>query len=207
VIVPVVFLRPTLEVNPTVNINPEVTVNVGGIDVNFNFGGINFNVNPTVVLPTAPGSPALPPNSPDLDKDRPPNLSPWVCPEGFTDADRELLRDIKDCACDEEGLIVGVTLGSGSSGTYTLPANCLGILITLTKTPSGVKAQFGGGNAPNVVFPGWSSYGYANHFDERVPLSYGSAFRVKTSEVFSQFCFTCTYGAEATITAVVREVN
>lgn len=177
----------TFDIRPTVNLpdlNISLKFDAAGIEINNYGGGDGLPVLPPQTDPRSPVP--VPPSTtaPGVD------LSPVL----------DLLEDIQDCACPpvQSGL---VTLGSGRSGSFSLPANVIGVIVTLTAIPDNRKEE-SGLTAPNVYYAGWCSFGRDGSGAERSPLNYnGNWFVRKPSE--NTFWFTCRQGFIASAVAVI----
>lgn len=191
-LIPVLF-------RPDISFRPEFNVDVGGVSVNFNLGGVDININPpggngvrspsvdprpNPPTPIAPRSPQ--PGTPEC------NLGPVI----------DLLEDIKDCACEEDGNIVEVALGTTEGGCFTLPAKTVGVRVSGNFSVR-VKTQVGSGTAPDVRFAGWIAFGTANSPGQRIPLDFASATFFNPPDA-SAVCVSINYGGTASLVALTR---
>lgn len=199
IIIPLIFtyVRPTFnttvnanatfDIRPTINL-PDLNINLkfdaAGIEINNYGGGDGLPVLPPQEDPRSPIP--LPPSSPSPGVDLTPVL--------------DLLEDIQECACPplQSGV---VTLGSGRSGTYSLPSNVIGVTVSLTATPDNKRAE-SGLLAPDVYYAGWASFGRDGNGGSRKPLNYlANWFLREPGE--NTFWFTCRQGFTATAVAVI----
>lgn len=205
-----------IEISPVkvevgVQFKPEINVNIGGIQVNLEFAGAKINISPTFnfnpVLPPAldprepKPTPVLPPIPPDnanrriLDKVN----------EIDTDLERieDLLREVKECACEDEPetSLVSYGLGLAASGDEFLIPQTRIVKLVLVDRPVNERRQEGL-SAPDVVYAGWGWYKYLGGMSERLPIDAAEkTFPVPEGIEPNRFCWTCQTGFTAQVTA------
>lgn len=204
IVVPVTIV-PTTIVAP-VFIRPTLNVDVGGVNVNFDLGGL------TISLPNPSGEDKkLPPgdwNNP-FPTDRPPASGQDIDLQPLKDALKRLeddLAELKECACDEgSGVsLVGSALGSGRSGFFNLPADTVAVVCVVEKLSSNAKTEKGL-SAPDVYYAGWGWFQFQGGMAERMPLDCGTKVFPWTNEFQPEkFGYTCREGYTATVTAYRR---
>lgn len=195
--IPVIIVRPNVDINinPTVNINLQPQFNFPdlGVNIGFDLGGININNNIQIgggnnyfpVPDPRPNPPTLPPGK-SVDTD----LTELY--RRVNDLRERLVR-IEECACDTDPVLTPVNLGSGNSGSFTLPAKTKFVVLTLTTIPGNRKEQ-GGLNAPDVLYAGWAWFrGVLNSLGERTPVD-ASAKYYQVNPQANTFCFTLYAG-------------
>jgi len=202
--VPVEIVGTKYEVG--ISIKPEFNINVGGIQVKFDITGAKITIAPTLKLPDflPPGTDPRPlppaPKEPGKEPVDDPNL------QNELDKIKDLLDDIKECACDEEpeGPLLSDIIANSSGGVYSLPANTEFVSVILTSLPSSSRVEFGNGASQNVIYAGWYSFGTVQGAGDRLPISYAENvfFAPKGA---SRFSFTVRKGAIAICTAYYRE--
>lgn len=205
VVVPVTII-PTTIVAP-VYIRPTLNVDVGGVNVNFDLGGLTISLpNPSggdKTLPPGKDPRTNPPTS------RPPlggtniDLKPI---ERKLDALKDLLDQVKECACGGESGVTlqGQTLGSGTSGWFDLPVDTVAVVVTVTKLAENVKTEKGL-TAPDVYYAGWGWFTFQGGMTERLPLDAGIKCYPWTNEFNPEkFGYTCRIGYTASVIAYKR---
>lgn len=194
--VPVTII-PTL-IRPTVNFRPEINVKVGPINVNFNLGGVDFSVDNSggvdITLPSGDSRPTPPPSVQPKD--------PRYKECDLTDV-KKLLNDIKACACKKNKVVKTQTYGPAKGRTVALPSGTAGVVVTSTPT-SGVKYQVSEGNAPDVYYVGWASFGVRAPAGERIPLNFGSV-GLEAPENAIAFSYSLVYDSQASLTVYYLE--
>jgi hypothetical protein len=199
---------------PTV-IAPQVfiPVRVGPIDFNFDLGGVNLQFNGTVNLNFGQNQPYLPPGPPD--SGRPPVYLPpgdsQDCPAtdltpvitAVNTARSDILNNNNAQTLTlrprRAGLSFGFPTAAASSGAINLDPNIAWVQVTMQNSPRNRGAQYGGGNAPDVTYAGWYSFGgSATEGGDRHPLDY-DVTRVQVPPGATTFTFTCKDGRSATV--------
>lgn len=213
---------PPIEFNPTINVGlpgltvpvqvtviptvfapltvfrPEFNVDVGGINVNINLGGIDFAINnnggPSVTLPPGDTRPIPPPSVP------PKSLPPTAC--DLTEV-IDLLEDIKECACREEKVVKTLVFGLARGRSIALPVDTKYVTLTAIAA-SGVKMQVGEGNAPNVYYLGWYSFGVGAQAGEKLGLNFEQC-GILAPDGSTNFAYSLNFGTQAVLTVYYLE--
>lgn len=193
VTVPFTF-APTLY-RPDIDITPTVVVNVGGVDFNFNAGGVDVNIpigtNPPpggIVVP--PGNDPRPNPPPPKDPNKPPappevDLSPVIdkldTVIGLDELAINLLDRLQDCdRCRDKPLTDPdyeiLFNPAEQSGIINLQPSARFIVLLLNQVPGNAKTQ-AGGNAPKVYYAGWCAFAFNGNVGERSPIHYFSNCR------------------------------
>lgn len=215
-------------INPTININgatvnipvtfaptfftpvnifrPELNIDVGGINVNFSLDGVRFSptINPTtnINLPSINPTPVQPPTRPGNPKDCPDlDLSPVF--DRFDNVDDQL-DIIEACACGADQVVRTTFYGAQDSRTISLPANTIGVRVTIAEVGLKVRSQYGNANAPDVLFIGWCSFGNGSPAGDRTPISHASSFFFAPNRA-NAFSYTTTYGSTASLEVLYLE--
>lgn len=218
VVIPPEAFSPTIAVNfPGVTVNapvtviptvfapltvfrPELNVKVGPINVNFNLGGVDFDVNlpsgDSVVLP--PGDTRPTPPTPVPPKNQPSQ------PCDLTEVNRKL-DEIRECACKEEKTLKSVAYGLARGRSIALPSDTQYVLV-ITDSTSGVKFQVSEGNAPDVYYLGWYSFGRGANAGEKVALNF-EACGILCPEGATNFSYSLNFGSVASLTVYYLEEN
>lgn len=203
VAIPVVIVRPDIDFNisPNVNISLQPQFNFPdiGVNIGFDLGGININNN--ILSPSinfgVPGDPR--PNPPRLPDNaaKDPDLSElYRRLRGIEDD----LQTIEECACKTDEVLTPVNLGSGRSGTFTLPQKTRFVVLQITQDSLKPKDQQGL-NGPTVLYAGWAWYrNVLSGMSERQPVDARNKFYV-TPDQANAFCFTLYEGYLATAVA------
>lgn len=200
-------LNTTATIVPTlfdidVDVNAGVKVTIGDFDVNINAGGVTINnkvdLDVNIGLPT-PGTDGRP-NPPLPEPQKRPDVGCDLAPvETDLSEIKELLEDIKECACDntEEATI---SFPAANSGRYSSPSlDIVEIQLNLVDIAPNIRQQWGGENAPDVYYVGWYAFGTApNPFGDRKPISYVSNGFLAPPGVRS-FSYTLQQGCTATV--------
>lgn len=199
-----VTIIPTL-IQPTINFRPELNVDVGGIVVNFNLGGINFNLSQPPILP-----PGLPPGSnyPSPNYDPRPNPPAPIQPKpdpskpvqpDFTEL-KQLLNKIKDCACEPDYVIETVVIGNGKGSMFALPSGSLYVNLNLS-IGSNTRYQASEGSAPDLYYAGWLAFGSSDGFGVRTPMSFRqSSYAVPEGAAYC--AYSLVFDSSATVSVV-----
>lgn len=217
---PIDLVKPVPIPNP--NGNPVILpvflpiVNVFRPNIQIGVGPINFNIEP--------GGVSISPrfDLPDVTINNPEVSFPINLPPG-TPPTRPTLQPTEECPCppvDLKGVIDRLELikkytrrpktkltvqgvGSGDSGSYTLPPRTRFVTVTVTSIPKAKRIQSGGSSGPDVYHQGWCAIGRNGQYGERIPLSYlEDAFPVP--EGCDSFSFTMYAGGSAVVSAVVE---
>lgn len=203
--VPVVII-PTL-IKPEFNFRPEINVNVGGLTVNITPDGIDVFLPPNPVLPTPipPGgdvpSPIIDPR-PTPPPAIPPRGQPVQCPELDLTEVLEKLEDIEECACDGDFTIETIEYGLAKGRTLVLPSGSFYVKVSISVTPS-VRYQVAEGDAPDVYYAGWYSFGSLGSHGLRSPISFAaSGFFVPDGA--TTFSYSLVFNSTATVTIYRR---
>jgi len=190
VTIPVTII-PTVIV-PTLNFRPEVNVNVGGINVNFNLGGIDLSSDTSggvsITLPPGDTRP-LPPN-PTAPKD------PRSQACDLTEVNRKL-DEIKECACGESKVLKSVLYGAAKGRQVSVPSDTQYAVIRSVPTDR-VKLQVSEGNVPDVYHVGSASWGVGTITGERIPLNY-ALVGLEAPENATSFAYSLVYESTATL--------
>lgn len=180
-----------------INVTPTVNVQIGEINFNFDLKGAKLfpiNLDLTVPINIGPGTDVQPnPNPPKEDPGE--GLDPKAISDRF-DRLEDLLEELKDCACKEEGDLTTTQFATNVTSFVKtgLPEGrnkfCA---IALTKLPQDDK-RINGENAPDVIFAGWAWFVGANGYtSERMPVdAAGKLF--KNPGGFTGFAFTLQKG-------------
>lgn len=182
-IIPTVYL-------PNISFRPELNVDVGGINVNISLGGINLSINPTINPP--PTSPPVDPRPMP-----PPPTAPKSpdAPSKGTDLSEvyKRLAEIKACACPVPTVVLSDLLGEARGLTASLPSRSLYVVLQSQPT-SANRYQASEGNAPDINYLGWISFGVGGLFGQRISVSFAnSAFLVPLGA--TQVAYSLVFGA------------
>lgn len=157
---------------------PEINVDVGGINVNFSLGG--FTLSPTIEIPVGAD---LPIGQPSTTTNKKVAINIPISGGGGTtdlkpalDAIADLKKEVEEC-CDRyhpfSDLLTSdydiATLGSGSSGSFNLPAKAYRVVLQITNPDSPGRSQ-AGINAPNVLYAGWAWFFSGGGMATRHPI-------------------------------------
>lgn len=189
-----VLVRPTLNVGP-VNIRPTVSVDVGGITVNFDFGGITFesNVNIGVNLLAPSPPPAYPPSVP-------PVLSPSPNAPAAKKDVAGVLQEVEDC-CPEDPTppseLLSVPYIPAVSRVVPLPPKTKFVALSLIGKPDQPRQEFGV-VADDVYYAGWASFDQSGAHGLRFPIDFENKMYFPP-EYASQFSYTCRIGYTASV--------
>lgn len=188
--IPVVVI-PTV-IAPTLNFRPEINVNVGGINVNFNLGGIDLSSDTSGgVTITLPGGDTRPlPPTPITPKE------PRAQACDLTEVNRKL-DEIKECACGAEKVLKSVLYASAKGRQVSVPPDTQYAVIRSVPT-SRVKYQVSEGNAPDVFHVGSASWGVGTITGERIPLNY-ALVGLEAPENATSFAYSLVYDSTATL--------
>ena len=189
--VPVTVI-PTL-IKPTLTLRPEFNVKVGPINVNFNLGGVDFSIDTSggtsITLPSGDSRPTLPPStSPKSPTGQPCNL----------DEVNRKLDELKVCACAKKKVLKSVSYPAAKGRQVVLPSETVFVVLDSTPT-AGIKYQASEGNAPDVHFLGWASFGISRQGGERIPLNF-SSFGIEAPPRATSFAYSLSYNSLATLT-------
>ena len=203
-----VTVNPTISFDPTV-LAPVLSVNLGGLNVNFDLGGVTISpdfsnsTNTTNNFPTTtnPTPTPTPVKNPSDSIDNATDFSAIV------QLINELKKEVEDC-CERDrpypppdaNKVITTLLDTANSGLYDLPANTFQIAVRIVTQPQKVKTQ-AGILAPKVLYAGWAWFGAANNMSERMPMD--SEFKLYSPPryISNTFGFTLYQGLTATITA------
>jgi hypothetical protein len=164
-------------ITPTLNITPSFAFNLGGLDFNFNLGGV------TISNPLAPNDPInrdfLPPGSGDVINNiggDVTNLGDSITNLGDTINNiNDVVNDIKEapCECPEfnpDEIIPDPKTEDDpkeEEGDPTIES----VEVTLTSVPRNARSQFGS-NAPNVIYAGWFEWKRGEFCFPREPIHF-----------------------------------
>lgn len=199
---------------------PLFIVNVGGIDVNFDLGGVNLNVNPTIQLPptlpppTQPPGYNLPPVSPTKPNtdtkplsDKLDNIEDTLddTKDGVNDAN-DKLDDLKDCdRCTPKFTYPVEFLPPQESRTSVGYSDELfAVTLTFDVAPANPKLE-PGGNGPTVYYAGWFWFIVNGGTTERQPIDAYSKTYI-APERAAGFAYTCRKGYSV-YTAVIKKLK
>jgi hypothetical protein len=192
-------------------LKPFIEVGIGPFNFQFDLGGVNLSFNPTVNLNLNFGGNTA---GRDVDSNPPVYLTPSdseECPPvdltpviTAVNAARDNVNSNTNTKTDR--LVAKVpslawrTVASGvESGVVALAGTDVLVEVTMSSLPRNVKAQYGGGNAPNVTYAGWGSFGGLGMVGgARTPLDY-DVTRLPVTPFASSFTFTATRGRLATV--------
>jgi hypothetical protein len=200
-----------VKVDVNISVNGNVNVRIGNqIDFNFNAGGIDVYINPTANIDLFPDAPApgyeLPPGYPDEPTGNGGNDGDeFGAINDQLDEVRELLEALKDCACDVEtaNTFVTVAVDDANNGSVLLGDDVIAVQLVLVRFPNTPKLEWGGGEAPDVYYAGWSSFTSFGAQGERTPIDYLSKiFFRKNSD--SAFTWTCRQFYSARVSLIRR---
>lgn len=190
-----------------------IPVRIGPIDFNFDFGGVNLQLNGTVniniggpqnTLPPGPGDGGRPPiylPPPDSVDCEPCDVSGVI---ELISATRQQLQTSIDNQTDilrpRAGSIVWTQpVGPFTSGMFALPPDAAFVRFEFVDNPSNLKAQWGGGGAPDVTFAGWAFFGgLATEGGERIPLDFNYG-RIPVPPWATHVGFTAKNGRSASV--------
>ncbi len=184
---------------PRLQFRPEFNIDVGGINVNFNLGGVTlslggsrdtsitlpkFDPRPLPPPPTSPRDPTTVASNPDL--------------SGITD----LLDDIKECACEDPKIVTSTSFPSSVGRQSSLPSGAFLVKLSIIPNPN-VKLQVGAQTAPDVLYLGWIAFGVDGNFGERLNISFRlSAFPIPQGS--TEFAYSLNYQSVGTATVFSR---
>jgi len=100
-------------------------------------------------------------------------------------------------------VVVTQDYGEARGSSFVLPSGAFYVRLLVTPTPA-VRYQVSEGNAPDIYFAGWASFGYQNAYGVRNNVSFaGSGFFVPDSA--THFAYSLVFGAVA-IARVYRRI-
>lgn len=154
-------------------------------------------------------------NPPETEKKIPPFVPPTERQQGSDccyyptkkgqDCDLEpvlkLLKEIKECACPPGRATDTATLGQGDSGSFSLPADALYVILTVTQRGDQVRSQSGNSSGQNIYFLGSYSFGSSGKYGNRKPVSFMSSV-FQCHERDANFQYQLNYGSIATAEVV-----
>ncbi len=175
-----------VDVNVNNTLEPTFAVNVGGVNVTFQNNGVNVSLPAPSSDPAPLPAPNYPPSG---GQPAPTTGAPTPVNQPSNDANqvKDALKKLKDCACpSSSGTLKSVQISSGNSGVANLPPNTQYVKLDITQKPSNARYQ-PGGNAPNVYYAGWYSFGSNGVQGERIPVSYehSTVYPHSSSDTFS----------------------
>lgn len=136
-------------------------------------------------------------------------LPPEACPCPTVDLSEVIrrLKDLENCDRCNDYTYTSHDGGSGNSGTQNTGSDQLvSVTINVTSEPSNVKNQYGGGNAPDVVYAGWFAFIINGKPSERIPIQYAQQTFVPPG-IASGFCWTGYTGVAISCGYVTRRRN
>lgn len=193
-------------------LKPTIQINVGPFDVDINVGGVE--INPTINLPgsgprtiepqpNGPQPPPLPPSRPPSNPGSQGGSCPDPCPDIDLDPVISRLELIKKYVRRPKTSLTVQGVGSGDSGSFTLPPKTRFVTVVVTSTPPTKRQQSGGSSGPDAYHQGWCAVGRGESYGERIPLSYLENCYVVPPGCDS-FSFTMYSGGTAVVSAVVE---
>lgn len=192
-----VTIIPTL-IRPELEFRPEFNIDVGGINANINLGGIDLSIDPTFDTPITlpPGDSRPSPPTPTTSKEPRPaqcNLDEVI----------KLLEDIKECACGEEKELKSLSYPPARGRSILLPPDTQYVVISAI-AGDGVKFQVAEGNAPDVYYLGWFSFGNGAGAGEKLALNFLQC-GIKAPEGATSFTCSLNFGSVASLTVYYLE--
>lgn len=113
----------------------------------------------------------------------------------------KLLKEIKECACPPDRTTSTATLGQGDSGSFSLPADSLQVILTVTQRTDQVRSQSGNAGGQNIYYLGSYSFGSSGRYGDRMPVSFmSSVFQCRERD--SNFQYQLNFGSVATVEVV-----
>ncbi|MGL5936069.1 MAG: hypothetical protein ACRCZI_10680, partial [Cetobacterium sp.] len=128
------------------------------------------------------------------------------CPDVDLDPVIDKLNQLLDCACDDDSgfQFINGSVAEGNNGTILLPVDAYAVRVTLLDMPITPKKEWGGGQAPDVYYAGWTSMMAFGGSRLREPIDYQEkTFLVEPST--TAFSWTCRQFYTASV-LVVRKV-
>jgi hypothetical protein len=188
-----------------VNIDGSITIDVGGVDVNFDLGGISFNPvgddSGDIINPPPPG---LPPEPPPPD----PRLDDIIDDlEQISDKLDEVADNQNNSPCfDDDFNPDNYDKDDKSEDDPKQEDNLLDltyVLVTLTTLPKEAKSQFGEGS-PNVYYAGWFEWLVDGLPLPRQPIHFQqSLFKADTK--VTGYAYTLTNGAKGAASVYTKK--
>lgn len=201
IVVPVVYapITPTLELSPRISLRPNIQL--PGFpdfapDIDLDLGGISIGGGGDVTINDIQD---IVNNSGDT----------VICPDPCEPVDYDQIRTIVFEELDSKTppkrptTPGSFTTSAANSATITLPPFTVSVTLQMVEPGISVPDQFGGENAPNVVFNGWYSYGVEEETSERIPFNYDFV-SVPIPPNVRFFSYTIT--RQGTASATVRHV-
>lgn len=178
---------------------PEFNVDVGGINVNFNLGGVDFTLKPELnVSVNLPGN--YPPGA------KPPAIAPRDPVSETCDLTEviDLLEDVKECACPPQFNNLTTSYGAAVGRAISLPNLTQSVVLTISTLNTSVRSQVGEGNAPDVWFLGWYAFGGSDGLGERIPISYLEN-EFLAPENAKEFAYSLNFQSQAALTVRYKQ--
>lgn len=213
--VPVPGIPDPFPITPTVIPNPDNEPDEDnkqgepGIIVQVPETGQQFKFTPTGVEVTNYRSPTVQPDpvpKVPLPPIFPPAATqPCPCPEVDLSEVIRRLKDLGRCDRCSNYLYTTHEAGFGNSATVQVTQDELvSVVIDVIQLPSNARNQYGGGNAPNVLYAGWFSWMKDSRPLERIPLNYEieTFLAPKSADGYS---FTIYTGGSAASTYITRK--
>lgn len=195
--VPVAIIPVILK--PEFNFRPQINVRVGPIQVTFDLGGVNFNLNiepgTNTVLP--PGSDTRPvPVPPQTPKVGPGcDITPVINKLKQLDEKYNPLLDCDRCD-DKYDYPITVYTSANSRQELGILPTLYRVAVDLDEIPANAKHQQGG-TADDVIYAGWFSWVTDGRHHERIPLHFASNIFVAPPGA-NGFAYTTYFGFTAT---------
>lgn len=82
------------------------------------------------------------------------------------------IKELSDCVCKEDREFLTKSLGSGDSGTYSLPPESVAVFVNISSVGQSVRSQSGNSNGQNILYIGSYAFGINGGFSDRNPISF-----------------------------------
>lgn len=192
-ITPTLALQPRLTFRPTIQLPgfpefPDVTLDLGGVSIG---GGGEVTIGDIETIINEGGGAV-------------------VCPDPCEEVDYEQIREIVFEELDSKlppkrpNTPASFSTAAANSATITLPPFTVSVTLQMVEPGISVPSQFGGANAPNVVFNGWYSYGVEEETSERIPFNYNQiSVPIPPNVRFFSYTITRSGTAAATVRHII----
>lgn len=172
ILIPIIYapIQPTLNLQPRITLRP--TINLPGLpnfapDITLDLGGISVGGGGDVTIG-------------DIENIINEGDQGGECPDPCPELDYDRIEEIVFDELDKKfpparpTTLLSTVTAAKNSDTLILPPFTVSVDLQMVEPGMNVPSQFGGADAPNVVFNGWYSYGVNEESSERIPFNYDS---------------------------------
>jgi hypothetical protein len=217
VIVPLTLVYVPIDVDLNVRVNPLFRFDLGGINIDVNFDGVDINFGDGRDDPfpfnfpngddprTDPPPTYTPPNDRPATRDDIVDLTDKVNDIINTQTEMEEdIADLLDCErCEEQFTITTIEYGSEQSREQVIQPKGEYVKLTIDNAPLNRKTQ-NGIDAPDVIYAGWASFSIGSHQLPRQPAHYASSV-FSTPPNATNFTYTLYEGFSARMMEAYRD--